>query len=109
VCEAHASGAQPGRLIDLRIACLGRRKAHLAVLVDVFAAADRDVVEHAVEAVATLPSISACSDADRLVAPSPPDDPHTAAHVELLRQRLARAAVLEATGRFEPGLALMSA
>lgn len=48
VCEAHAAGRQSGRMIDLRSACLGRRKVHLAALVEVLAAADRDVVEHAV-------------------------------------------------------------
>ncbi|MBZ5712797.1 serine/threonine-protein kinase [Nannocystis pusilla] len=108
VCEAHVSGSQTGRMIDLRSACLGRRKAHLAALVDVFAAADRDVVEHAVQAVAALPSISACDDPEGLVrGAAPPDDPRTAAQVEALRERLARADVLESTGQFEPGLALV--
>ncbi|HEY8377675.1 MAG TPA: serine/threonine-protein kinase, partial [Nannocystis sp.] len=49
-CEAQASGGQATRWLDLRLACLGRRRAHLAELVDVFAAADVAVVEHAVQA-----------------------------------------------------------
>ncbi|MFY0537701.1 protein kinase domain-containing protein [Nannocystis pusilla] len=109
VCEAHAAGSQTGRMIDLRSACLGRRKAHLAALVDVLAAADRDVVEHAVQAAAALPSIGACSDAEGLIGgTAPPDDPRAAARVEALRTKTARAAVLEATGQFEHGLALVA-
>jgi tetratricopeptide (TPR) repeat protein len=109
VCEAHTAGSQTGRMIDLRSACLGRRKAHLAALVDVFAAADREVVEHAVQAVAALPSIGACNDAEGLIGgTTPPDDPRTAARVEALRKQTARAAVLEATGQFESGLALVA-
>ena len=106
-CEAHASGAQTSRMMDLRVACLGRRKLHLAALVDLFTAADRSVVENAVQAVAALPAVEACGDVDAILgASAPPNDPGVAARVESLRERLARAAVLEDTGQFEPGIAL---
>jgi serine/threonine protein kinase len=103
-CEAHAEGRQSDRVMDLRVACLGRHRARLAALLGVFAAADRDVVEHAVQAVAALPSARACGDVDGLLTAPPPDDPATAAEAERLRGRLAEVAALEATGRYGPGL-----
>ncbi|HEY0132806.1 MAG TPA: serine/threonine-protein kinase [Nannocystis sp.] len=106
-CEAHASGVQTSRMMDLRVACLGRRKVHLQALVDLFGAADRAVVENAVQAVAALPSLHACADVDALLAGSaPPNDTRTADHVEQLRGQLARAAVLEHTGQFGRGIEL---
>jgi tetratricopeptide (TPR) repeat protein/tRNA A-37 threonylcarbamoyl transferase component Bud32 len=110
VCEAHASGAQTGRLIDLRTACLGRRKAHLGALVGVLAEADRAVVEHAVQAAVALPSLEACRDPELLVkATAPPADPRAAALVEALREQLTWAATHEAFGKFERGLAQVRA
>jgi tetratricopeptide (TPR) repeat protein/tRNA A-37 threonylcarbamoyl transferase component Bud32 len=107
-CDAHASGAETGSMMDLRVACLGRRKLHLDALVEQFTAADRSVVEKAVQAVAALPSVEACADVDQLVgAPAPPNDPGTATRVTLLHEQLARAAVLEATGRYAAGIELV--
>ncbi|MDC0722324.1 serine/threonine-protein kinase [Nannocystis bainbridge] len=106
-CEAHASGAQSTSLFDRRTACLARRRAHLGALVDVFVAADRSVVENAVQAAAALPSLESCIDVDALLAAvAPPADPQTAAQVEARRGQLARAAVLETTGQFDAGLEL---
>ncbi|MBZ5712826.1 protein kinase domain-containing protein [Nannocystis pusilla] len=104
-CEAHASGSQSTPLFDLRTACLSRRRAYLSALVDVFVAADRSVIENAVQATAALPSLDSCADADALLAAvAPPDDPHTAAQVEARRAQLARAAALEGTGQYAEGL-----
>ncbi len=109
-CEAHAVGAQTTHLMDLRVACLARRRSHLATLVDVFAAADRNVVENAVQAAAGLPAVQSCGDMDRLVAEvPPPDDPQTASKVEALRERLARVAALESTGSYAQGQVLAAA
>ncbi|MBL9101151.1 MAG: tetratricopeptide repeat protein [Myxococcales bacterium] len=106
-CEAHAAGVQTGRMMDLRVACLDRKKDHFVALVEQFTAADRAVVEHAVQAVAALPSLGDCSDVDALTGgPAPPNDPRTATRVEALRGRLARAAVLEHTGQYGPGRVL---
>ncbi|HEY0133752.1 MAG TPA: serine/threonine-protein kinase, partial [Nannocystis sp.] len=106
-CEANAAGRQTNHVMDLRSACLGRRKSQVAALVDIFTEADRAVVERAVQAVAALPSVKACADVDGLLtAVPPPSDPTTAARVEDLRERLARATSLEATGQYEQGLQL---
>ena len=108
LCEAHASGAVTDRLMDLRAACLGRQKTRLAALLDVFAAADRVVVENAVQAVASLPSIAACADAEALLAVAPPSDPLVAARVEGLREQLAQVEALEHAGRYEQGISLVT-
>ncbi len=106
-CDAHASGAETSSMMELRVTCLGRRKLHLAALVEQFAAADRSVVEKAVQAVAALPSVEACADVDALRGgPPPPNDPQTAARVTLLREQLTRAAVFEDTGRYAAGIEL---
>ncbi|HEY8376526.1 MAG TPA: serine/threonine-protein kinase, partial [Nannocystis sp.] len=106
-CEAHASGSQSAHLFDLRTACLARRRSHLAALVDVFVAADRPIIEHAVQATAALPSVDSCADAEALLAAvAPPDDPQTATKVEARRQQLARAAALAGTGQYVEGLLL---
>ncbi|MBA3547352.1 MAG: serine/threonine protein kinase [Nannocystis sp.] len=105
-CEAHESGAQTSRLLDLRSACLSRRTAHLAALVDVLAEADTSVVENAVQAVAALPGVAACSDEEALQLVPAPDDPEVAARVEQIRGQLARASALETTGKYEDALQL---
>ena len=106
-CDAHASGAETASMMELRVTCLGRRKVHLGALVEQLAAADRSVVEKAVQAVAALPSVEACADVDALAgAPPPPNDPQTAARVTLLREQLTRAAVFEDTGRYAAGTEL---
>ncbi|HEY8375611.1 MAG TPA: tetratricopeptide repeat-containing protein kinase family protein, partial [Nannocystis sp.] len=107
-CEDRASGAQTDRLADLRVACLDRRKAHLAALVDAFVAADRSVVENAVQAAAALPSLAACADTGDLLAAAPPDDPAVVASITQLRADLDRADVSDRTGRYEEGLALIT-
>jgi tetratricopeptide (TPR) repeat protein len=105
-CQAHESGAQTSRLMDLRSACLSRRTAGLAALVDVLAEADTSVVENAVQAVAALPGVAACSDEESLLLNAAPDDPQVAARVEEIRGQLARTAALETTGKYEDALKL---
>ena len=108
-CEAHVSGAQSTGLFDLRTRCLAHRRAHLAALVEVFAGADRSVLENAVQATAALPSVESCGDAEALLAEAaPPDDAETAERVESWRGRLARAGALEGTGQYTRGLELIA-
>jgi eukaryotic-like serine/threonine-protein kinase len=105
-CEASVAGRQTSNLLDLRMACLGRQRASLAALLDIFVTADGAVVENAVQAVAALPSVHACTDAETLLAVAPPDDARTVVQVDQLRKQLARVRALEGTGRYEPGLEL---
>ncbi len=107
LCRAHAGGSTSARMLDLGNACLARNKQYVVALIDILASADRDVVENAVQAVAALPSVKACEDADGLLnAVPPPDDPETAERVARLRDSMARARMLEVTGGYAEGLTL---
>ena len=106
VCQANLAGDQTVHLLDMRLACLGRHRARLGALVEVFRAADPSIVEHAVQAVAALPSISVCADVEMLVTVPPPSDPQAAVRVDQLRRQLAQAEAYEHTGQLEQGLLL---
>jgi tetratricopeptide (TPR) repeat protein/tRNA A-37 threonylcarbamoyl transferase component Bud32 len=106
-CEAtHVRGEQSEELLDLRMSCLSQRLARLDALVGMFAEADDDVVEHAVEASHALPGIDTCGDADALLAPiRPPDDEAGRQAVADVREQIAGAAALRTGGRYDEALA----
>lgn len=75
-CEAtRVHGQQSEIALDLRSACLERRRAEADALLDVLAHADASTVAHARDAVAELTPISTCVDVAVLsrVAPEPID------------------------------------
>ncbi|MCB9750111.1 MAG: tetratricopeptide repeat protein [Myxococcales bacterium] len=106
-CEAHEDGRQSDRLLDRRMACLDGRRAALAGLVDSLTnEPDAASVQNAVQAAASLPTIAYCGDAEALTAElAPPEDADARARVEVQRQALARAKVLEDLGRYDDALA----
>ncbi len=110
-CEATAvRHEQSPQLLDLRMACLERRQRSLRALVDAWTPADRTTVERAVDSVATLPTIEPCSDPEWLTrSVRPPESSELAIAVARVRDQLARADALHATGRFREGLALATA
>ncbi len=100
-CEAHQRGEQSAQLLDLRMACLDRRRAGLVALGELLVQADGAVVEHAVEAALELPSLAGCADAEALTAATPlPEDPTSARAVEVARDQLAEIDALASAGRF---------
>ncbi|MCY1057633.1 protein kinase [Nannocystis sp. SCPEA4] len=106
-CEAtHVRGTQSSQLLDLRAACLHRRRDEVRALTDLFAAADAQVVARAVQAVGLLAPIDACADQTALsAAVPPPDDLVLRARVERARARLAPLGALLRTGKYEEGRA----
>src|SRR5204862_1574815 len=69
-CEAtHVRGVQSEARLDLRMACLDRRKDALRAHVELFATADAALVGRAVQAASTLPPIEDCADVAALEAP----------------------------------------
>jgi tetratricopeptide (TPR) repeat protein/predicted Ser/Thr protein kinase len=109
-CEATRSGEQSAELLDLRMACLDERLQHVRATVDVLAAADETVVNEAVDAVAGLPRLERCADANALTASiPPPDDPEVAEQVATLEQQLVKAGALENAGKYADGLLLADA
>jgi tetratricopeptide (TPR) repeat protein len=100
-CEAtHVRGEQSEEVLDLRMACLRERLDHARALSDVFATADGKVVENAVSAAASLPSLDRCADVPLLRAVvKPPEDPATRKRVDALRVDLADLIALRDSGQ----------
>lgn len=106
VCEAtNVHGTQSDTLMDFRMACLGRARARLRALVDVFEDADAEVVEKAITAVGTLGDPRQCETAMPGEGHAPPQDEEA---VEDLEGTLSRAAVLLAAGRSTQALDLVT-
>ena len=105
-CRAtHVRHEVSPELLDLRAACLERRRSAIAALVDVLATADAQVVAHAAEATAGLPAIADCDDLTALQAPvRPPSDVHTRGAVDELRERESRVEAQFLAGRYGAAL-----
>ncbi len=110
-CRAtRVRGDQSERLMDLRMQCLDRRRGDLRALVEVFAQADRGVVEKAVEAARSLAPLDGCADGVALgAAVPPPDEPAARARVAEVQRALARVGALSAAGRYADGFAAVEA
>ena len=110
-CTAtRISGEQSLQLLDLRMACLDRRRAALAALTRVFTTGvDAAVVDNAVGAVLALPPLADCADTDALTAVVPlPADPATRAKINEYDDALADIAALHNAGKFKLGLAAIT-
>lgn len=107
-CEAtRLRGEQSEELLDRRMFCLDRRLGELAALLDLFARADPQVVQTAVEAAGTLPDLASCADLAALSERvPPPSDPAVRRRVDALAHEMVRAKALRAAGKFRAGLAL---
>jgi tetratricopeptide (TPR) repeat protein len=105
VCEAtRVTEAQTEEEMVLRMGCLRERKTALRASVDVLAQADEEVVERAVELVASLPLLARCDDVELLAQQHqrvpPPEDPQVAREVEDLREQLADIEAEREAGRY---------
>ncbi len=100
-CEAtHVRREQSESLMDSRIACLDRRRARVAGIVEAFIAADAELVRKAPDIVASLEPLDECSDSERLRAVTPlPSDPQAAETIAELTLRLEALAARVDTGR----------
>jgi eukaryotic-like serine/threonine-protein kinase len=98
---------QSEELLDLRMACLGGRRQELLALVDLFAAADVDLVDRALEAAESLPAIEPCDDVVAMRTRDPlPADEQTRAEIEDVQARLAQAGALQNAGKLSDALAI---
>jgi tetratricopeptide (TPR) repeat protein len=100
-CEATTvRGEQSAALLDVRMACLDRRRGELTALVDVLADADAAVAEQAVYAASRLVPLDRCADADALLADRQlPADPELAARVDALAGTLRELVAQASAGR----------
>ena len=101
---ANVRRNQSPALMDRRMLCLQQRRDELVALLDVFAAADRDVVEHAVAAARALPDPELCADLEALTRAEPlPADPAIALAAAEARRRLSAARAEFDAGRYAAG------
>jgi serine/threonine protein kinase/tetratricopeptide (TPR) repeat protein len=101
-CEAtRVRGTQSSELLDLRMQCLQRRLDDVRAQVDLFSAADDEVVTRAPEMSRSLPPLAECADTEALRAPvRPPADPAAQKRVVETRKALATAHALWQGGRY---------
>jgi tetratricopeptide (TPR) repeat protein len=92
------------RSMSLRYACLDDRLQKSAALVSLFTEADAKIVEHAVDAVESLPTLDGCDNVEALAAAS---HPVPAASIEkevtAVRAEVDRASALERAGKYREG------
>jgi serine/threonine protein kinase/tetratricopeptide (TPR) repeat protein len=102
-CEAtHVRGEQSREELGLRLACLDERLAAAHALTDALAGADARVVQHAADAVSSLPDLGRCSQLVLLrAAAKPPEGAAKQQTVARLRRRMDELKLLAGTGHFE--------
>jgi tetratricopeptide (TPR) repeat protein len=101
-CEAtNVRGVQSAAGLDLRMACLERRRSETAALIEVLSQADAAVVDRAVRATEMLSTIETCNDADQLISnmPPPPPGPAMDALVATVRADFDHVRALYMTGQ----------
>ncbi|MEM9463109.1 MAG: serine/threonine-protein kinase [Myxococcota bacterium] len=109
VCEATAiRHEQSEEAMHLRMRCLGQHRTSLRATVDVLTKADVEIVDNAVELVATLTPLTRCDDLDRLEQQDqrmpPPEDPGVVAKVEALRERMSEIDAMAKASRYVQAL-----
>ncbi len=98
---------QSEELLDLRMACLGGRRQELLALVDLFADADADLVDRALEAAESLPAVAPCDDVVAMRTRDPlPSDEASRGEIEDVQARLAQARALQHAGKLSDALAI---
>ncbi len=110
-CAAtHVHHEQSETMLDLRMACLDRRRSGLARARDLLLHADDEVVLNAVRVVDELPGVDACGDRDALASRMPrPRGPEARARVRAVEELLAEAKVLNDAGKFRIALPKLEA
>jgi tetratricopeptide (TPR) repeat protein/tRNA A-37 threonylcarbamoyl transferase component Bud32 len=104
-CEAtNVRGEQSAEVLDLRMDCLNNRLSGMRALVDVFAGASGEVVEHGVEAVHAMSPLEDCNNIKQLKSLIPPPDPSVKERVEELRRELGQAKAVHDAGRYVAAL-----
>lgn len=100
VCE-RARGDLPPAVVDRRVACLRRARAHVAAVTELLQTADAAVVDRTARLTQGLPVLADCEDDERLVADVelPRTDEQTAA-VALAHEWIAQAKTLNKAGRY---------
>ncbi|MEM9459319.1 MAG: serine/threonine-protein kinase [Myxococcota bacterium] len=103
-CEGYQRGEQSSEALDLRGACLDRRRGELSALLSVLIETGPAAAEHAVKAIDELPPIEPCADIKALRARvPPPTETLLLRRVRAIERDLARARALLHAGQYEDG------
>ena len=104
-CEATWVRREAGeQALSRRMACLDDRLPHLRATVDELASADARTAAHAGAALADLPSLEPCMDAELLLRGPAPLPLHLAEDAARIRELIARSWASGATGHDDGGL-----
>ncbi len=105
-CEAtRVRGEQPEALLVKRVVCLERRRKDMRAAVELLGGADAALVEKALDAVHSLPSLQECEDVESLSEQQQlPSDPARRADIEQLEGRLAEVKAQVDAGRYPSAL-----
>jgi tetratricopeptide (TPR) repeat protein len=108
--EARVLQIQSLALLDLRTACLARRRDALGALTDTLAhAGTRAVVTHAVDAAYALPALAPCADAEALLSATPlPDGAPARAKISAARRVIDGASARLQAGDADAAIALLA-
>ncbi|MCE9574940.1 MAG: serine/threonine-protein kinase [Deltaproteobacteria bacterium] len=101
-CQATmVRGEQSEALLDLRMACLERRRERAGAAIALLTSADPEVVAHAGDVVDDLPTLAECADVEALRrAAPPPATPSLRAQLAQAQAALARAQALDTAGKY---------
>ena len=105
--DTHVRHVQSEARLDARVDCLARLRLEFAEAVDLLTEADPALLPRAVEVVHGLGWIAACEEPSGEPSRLPEDEAARARHAERSRQ-LARAKLLELSGRYAEAMALSS-
>jgi eukaryotic-like serine/threonine-protein kinase len=100
-CRAtRVRGEQSAALLDLRTACLDKRRSELSALTSALQTVDSAMMSRAVTAAAELSPIEPCADVEALRAlVPPPGDPETARKVKAIEDQVTRWETLGRLGK----------
>jgi eukaryotic-like serine/threonine-protein kinase len=105
-CRATHGGEQSAHVLDLRMQCLAQKLEAERVTLALLANGGGDAIDHALDAVAGLPSVNSCADAAALTAAvAPPGTLATQGAVIGAREQLRAAYALRLIGRYRASLA----
>ena len=110
-CQAtRVRKEQTEAMMEVRMLCLDRRRQELDALTSLFASADAQSVERAVQASRALTPVKGCADLAALSSRVPlPEDPEARPKVEAVRQQLARAKATMEAAKYAAALGMVDA
>jgi tetratricopeptide (TPR) repeat protein/predicted Ser/Thr protein kinase len=107
-CQATEAGEQSDYVLDLAMACLGRRRAAFAATLQILEEADGRIAAKALAMARGLPGVEPCADTNALLAAiPPPEDEATRERVERLEADLEDARALGNAGRIKQAQAIV--